>query len=113
MSALVEFLARVKPEQHDVVCALDALIRKAAPELAASLKWGNLTYHHASNVCALIVHEEHVNLQVWRGADIADPKGLLVGSGKQMRHIRVGRETKVLRSAISAIVKEAAEATRA
>ena len=112
MAALSEFLTKVKPEQRAVVRRLDALVRKAVPELASSIKWGNLTYHHERNVCSIIAHEHYINLQVWCGATIADPQGLLVGTGKKMRHIQVDAATKVNRVAIAAILKQAAEAAR-
>ena len=40
------------------------------------------------------VHAAHVNLGFYRGADLPDPAGLLQGSGKRMRHVKlpVGEE---------------------
>jgi hypothetical protein len=31
----------------------------------------------------------HVNVGFFRGADLADPKGMLEGSGKSMRHVKI------------------------
>ena len=41
------------------------------------------------------VHATHVNLGFYRGADLDDPAGLLQGSGKRMRHVKLkpGEET--------------------
>ena len=47
MQALNQFLANIEPELHELVREVDALVRKAAPDLVAGLKWGNLTYQHA------------------------------------------------------------------
>jgi hypothetical protein len=112
MQALDQFLAKTEPELRELVRALDALIRKAAPELDASLKWGNLTYHHAHNVCALAAHKRYVNLQVWGGAAIADPRGLLTGTGKSMRHVTIAPGQAFNRRALAAIVRAADEASR-
>lgn len=106
--ALQLYLAKLGPEHRELVLALDALIRKAAPHLLASLKWSNLTYHQAKNVCAITTHRHYVNLQIWQGADIPDPLGLLTGSGKTMRHIRLAAGQAFKRRAITAIVRAAA-----
>jgi hypothetical protein len=113
MSVLNEYLSKTKPELRELVRDLDALISKAAPDLVPSLKWGNLTYHHDRNVCSLIAHKTHVNLQVWGGASLDDPEGLLVGSGKSMRHVEVALGRTFSRRAVSAIVRAADRASRA
>lgn len=105
---LNQYLASIEPELHELVRVLDTLIRKAAPELVASLKWGNLTYHHARNVCALVAHKRYVNLEVWGGATIADPSGLLIGTGKSMRHIKLALGQAINRRAVAAVVRAAA-----
>ena len=102
------YLAKLEPEHRELVLALDALIRKAAPHLLASLKWSNLTYHHAKNVCAIATHRQYVNLQIWQGADLPDPLRLLIGSGKSMRHIRLTPGEAFKRRAITTLVRAAA-----
>jgi hypothetical protein len=108
---LERYLASVAPESRTLVRALDALIRKAAPNLIPSLKWGNLTYHHTQNVCAIVAHKQYLNIQVWLGAKIRDPDGLLVGSGKLMRHVRVTVGQPFNRRAVAAIIRAAAAVT--
>ena len=110
MTVLDEFLETIPPEHHALVRALDALVREAAPDLVASLKWGNLTYHHARNACSLISQRQHVNLQVWGGAGFEDPCGLLTGTGKGMRHISFEIGAEINRSAVAVIIQQAAEA---
>jgi hypothetical protein len=41
--------------------------------------------------------KDHVNVGFYRGADLADPAGLLEGSGKRVRHVKLwpGQETDV------------------
>jgi hypothetical protein len=34
--------------------------------------------------------KDHVNVGFFRGAEIADPKGILEGNGKFMRHVKLG-----------------------
>jgi hypothetical protein len=70
MNPLEQYVATVAPELRDLVCVIDALVRKAAPDLVPSLKWGNLTYHHTKNVCAVVAHKQYLNIQAWLAAAI-------------------------------------------
>lgn len=46
--------------------------------------------------CHVAAYREHVNLGFNKGAALPDPERLLVGSGTNIRHIRIG-DTKALR----------------
>ncbi len=52
------------------------------------------------------VFKAHVNLGFFRGADLVDPHGLLEGSGKNMRHVKLRpgeqRDNSQLRALIEA-----------
>ncbi len=112
MSVLDEFLHGVQPEHRDIIRELDSLIRDAEPDLVASLKWGNLTYHDKRNACALVNHVRHVNLQVWGGASVSDPAHSLQGTGVDMRHMKFVAGSTFDHAAVIAIVRQAAEAAR-
>ena len=49
----------------------------------------------------------HVNVGFFRGAEIADPKGLLEGTGKFMRHVKLGRERDVDAAALTKLIQTA------
>jgi hypothetical protein len=108
MPALKQYLEKTPAEQHALVQKLDAIISKAVPNLDSSLKWGNLTYHAEKNVCAIVAHKHHVNLQLWGGTELNDPRGLLEGVGKTMRHIKFNSEADVDVKYIAGLVKQAA-----
>lgn len=110
MDVLTEFLESIAPEERELVRELDALVRRAAPGLAPSLKWGNLTYHGEKNVCAIVAHRRHVNLQIWGASGLPDPRGLLAGSGKAMRHVRLAPGEPFDHRAVAALVRAAARA---
>lgn len=112
MHALNSYLANIEPELHGLVRVVDALVRKAAPDLVASLNWGNPTYHHARNVCSMVARRHYINLQIRGGAAISDPHGLLVGTGKSVRHFGIAAGQASNRSRVTAIVRAAANAAR-
>lgn len=49
----------------------------------------------------------HVNVGFFRGAEIADPDGLLEGTGKFMRHVKLSPERDVDASALMKLVETA------
>jgi hypothetical protein len=49
----------------------------------------------------------HVNVGFFRGAEIADPDGLLEGTGKFMRHVKLRPERDVSVSAVGKLIETA------
>ena len=49
----------------------------------------------------------HVNVGFFRGAEIADPKNLLEGTGKFMRHVKLTPQTDVNAAALTKLIKTA------
>jgi hypothetical protein len=49
----------------------------------------------------------HVNVGFYRGADLADPSGLLEGAGKSMRHVKIRPGRSVNEAALLALIKAA------
>jgi hypothetical protein len=53
------------------------------------------------------VHPSHVNLGFYHGASLADPKGLLEGTGKSLRHVKVRDLPSAKSAAIAGLLREA------
>ena len=49
----------------------------------------------------------HVNVGFFRGAEIADPQGLLEGTGKLMRHVKLGLDGDVDTAALRKLIATA------
>ena len=49
----------------------------------------------------------HVNVGFFRGADIADPKGMLEGTGKFMRHVKLRPERDVDATTLMKLIETA------
>ena len=59
-----------------MVARLRGLIREAAPELTEEWKWDTPVWSHKGNVVAAGVFKDHVKLNFFKGASLADPSGL-------------------------------------
>ena len=49
----------------------------------------------------------HVNVGFFRGAEIADPAGLLEGTGKLMRHVKLRPDREVDEKALKSLIENA------
>jgi hypothetical protein len=49
----------------------------------------------------------HVNVGFFRGAELPDPKGILEGSGKVMRHVKLSPEREVDGAALTMLIRAA------
>jgi hypothetical protein len=59
------------------------------------------------NICLIVVYRDHVNLLFPRGVDLKDPRGLLEGSGKAMRHVKMLSTSDVERPGVRALIRQA------
>lgn len=97
-----------QPESLETVLReLRSLILEEAPHAVESIKWGHPNYEADGNVCYLSAFTEHANLGFFRGADLDDPAGLLEGTGKKLRHVKVRPGAPLPEEGIRALLREA------
>ena len=53
------------------------------------------------------VHATHVNVGFFRGAELADPEGLLEGTGRFMRHVKLRPDREIDAAALTALIETA------
>ena len=85
---------------------LRGIILAAAPTLSQAVKWGNLVFARSgANLLAIVVHREHINLQVFNGALLAARFPQLAGSGKGMRHLSIRDDEVIDAQLVQAITR--------
>jgi hypothetical protein len=83
------------PDVRDVARALRATIRAELPDVVEEVDFGNKLIAFGRSMkmrdllFAVIPHTAHVNLQLADGVDLPDPGGLVEGTGKRIRHVKV------------------------
>ncbi len=92
---------------REVLEVLRQLVLDTAPGLRESIKWGNPCYSYKGNICYLSAERSHVKLGFFTGGHLADPEGLLEGTGKKMRHIKVRSVSDIRRNAFLDLIKDA------
>ena len=74
--------------QKEIAKRLRAFIARRYPELTESWKWHGPIYSlNGKNLLGLQDFTAHVNLNFFRGAQLHDPRGILIGTGKLVRHV--------------------------
>jgi hypothetical protein len=59
------------------------------------------------NICSIGVFKRHVDLVFKRGADLDDPDGILQGTGKGMRHLKITSSADLRRAEIRTFLRKA------
>jgi len=94
--------------QRPMLDALRALILSAAPDILEEIKWSRPCYSTPRGMfCYLHRTKNHVTIGFQRGAALKDPKSLLEGTGKDMRHIKIAKAEEIDRQAILQLIQQA------
>jgi hypothetical protein len=108
--------AEADPAVRQVAEAARALVRDALPGLIEMVdRPANMVAYgqdgsYRGLVCAIALQRRYVNLMLARGATLPDPDGLLEGSGKQARHVRLASVADVGRPEVRALLVRAGTA---
>jgi hypothetical protein len=99
-------------ERGAIVATLREVIRTTAPEARETIKWAQPVYESGGPFAYIKAFGKSVNLGFWRGAEIRDPSGLLVGEGDRMRHVRLTSLAEVRLDLVADWVRQAVELNR-
>jgi hypothetical protein len=92
---LEEYLSQYPEEMNSITKNLRNLILEIVPDMDELVKWKNLFYEKNGFVCAIVIHKDHVNLEFARGTEIEDPNGVLEGTGKKIRHLKIRKSDEI------------------
>lgn len=104
------WIARLPSPQREVLAELRGMVTSEAPHLKEEVKWSAPWYSGRAGVFYLGVQARYATFGVCRGAHLADPHGLLEGTGKDMRHVKVPSFDAVSREQLLALLALLAEA---
>ena len=94
-------------EQFKIVSILRTLILKASKDVHEEIKYGGLYYSLDKPFAGLFVYKNHVTLGFTNGASLSDPEKILVGTGKQRRHIQVASTQQIHPASIRKLITQA------
>ncbi len=78
------------PALQKVVQALRSFVTAAVPGTKFTVNsWGVPTFETTNPFCLYMVGKNHVTFGFHHGTSLEDPEGLLEGSGKNLRHVKL------------------------
>ena len=107
---LETLLSGFSPVVAETARALRGVVADAFPEAVEQVDFGNkllaigLSMKTRDLVFGVNPHAAHVNLQLADGVDLPNADGLIEGTGKRIRHVKVRSAEAAASAAIRAIV---------
>ena len=104
-------LAEHPPELQAIERALRSTIRAEFPDAVEQVDFANklIAFGRSMKIrgllFAIIAHQSHVNLQLADGAALPDPDGLIEGTGKRIRHVKIRSLEAASSPAVLAILR--------
>ncbi len=113
-SGFDEIVNAVCPDVRALALQTRALIKEIMPEVVEVpwprqqvIGYGVGPKKMSEHFCYISVHKDHVNLGFNYGSELPDPDGLLEGSGKLLRHIRIASQDDLARPTVRRLIEVA------
>lgn len=104
-----EYLAEQTSENQIIIRELRKLVKRVTPSLVETVKWGNGCWmKERQNLAYVYSATDHVQFGFFGGAVLKDPKALLEGSGKYLRHVKVRTPADIDEIAFATFLRQAA-----
>lgn len=101
-----EYFESLDNPVKEVAEKLRETICTTEPGFQEQLKWNVPTYSLNKNVCSIMAHKNHVNLQIMQGA-LLENAALLDGTGKAMRHLKFSTVDEIDTTLVKNILEQA------
>ena len=103
------YAADQSPKNRAMIRALRTLVKRTAPELRESVKWGNGCWIKGDDLVAFVYSRpEYLEFGFFAGSDLDDPAGLLEGQGAYVRHVKMRTPADTRRAAVARLLRQAA-----
>ena len=97
------------PELRKVVRGLRSFVMKCVPGADETVNaWGIPTFEWKAPFCFFMVGKNHVTFGFHSGTSLHDPEGLLEGTGKNIRHVKLRTLDDVEQKGLKNLVQAAA-----
>jgi hypothetical protein len=104
---------KVRPEHRGIVEVLRELMRTHAPGAREVVRYGSPAWKGENHLAIISPSRTHVTFAFERGAEFEDGHGLLEGTGKRTRHLKLKSADAVNREALRDYIEQAVRLDRA
>lgn len=90
MADYKKFVSVLEPDKKTIVHALREAAQGVSTGIIEGIKWNALCFFKGGRpFVGIMPYKNYVSVIFDRGSEMADELGVLEGSGKQMRHIKI------------------------
>ena len=108
-----EYLKDQSPKNQAIIRGLRRLVKRVEPGLSETVKWGNGCWVGSNGPVAYVYSApEYVQFGFFKGSSLNDPRGLLEGKGRYVRHAKVREPSGIDERSFAALLRQAARAGR-
>ena len=107
-SAIDRFFAALPDQKRALTLYLRDIITEIHPKIVERIKWDNLTFvNNGNNIASVYSFEtvSYINLAFFKATSLADPKRLLEGTAKGMRHVKIRSKKDINKKQIISWIK--------
>ena len=104
-----DYLKDQSPKNQVIIRALRKFVKRVEPGLGEAVKWGNGCWVSKNGPVAYVYSDTgYVQFGFFNGSSLKDPRGLLEGKGRYVRHIKVRDRSGIDERAFAALLRQAA-----
>ena len=104
---ITEFISRQPVALQPIFKALRQIVLQIAPHIVEFMQYRIPFYAYHGRLCYLNLRRGAVELGLCQGAFLSNEQGLLVGEGKQVKHMRVKSLADINQVALQELLQEA------
>ena len=110
---LGERKANDDPDLKKVVAELKRMVKKTVPGAKETVNpWGIPTFELNGPICYYMTASKHVTFGFALGTSLDDPQGLLEGTGKNLRHVKLRKVEDLKQDGLKKLIESAAKLNR-
>ena len=106
---VTSYIIKAPEEQQEILNKLRQLISQTVPLATEQIKWSRPVYGTKKDFCYLVSNKKHVNLGFMNFKNIKDEHGLLEGTGKNLRHIKLHSKKDIKKSVFKKMIKASSQ----
>ena len=112
-STVEDFLKSYNPEMRQLVLKTRAVVLAVIPDAIEQVDSPSkiIAYgfglKYADLICAIAPYKSYVNLIFSQAAQLPDPRGLLTGTGKRARHVKIKTATDIESPGVRSLLEAA------
>ena len=108
-SSFDEYLKDQSSKNQAIIRGLRRLVKRVEPGLDEAVKWGNGCWVGSSGPVAYVYSApDYVQFGFFKGSSLNDPRGLLEGKGRYVRHTKVREPSGIDERSFAALLRQAA-----